>query len=255
MEANRSCFEQSYNPPYEDTDTLVLTAPSGEFVDIRFPKDATSSREASDHRSYWAFSGEALTTFHDAGAQQHAIDMPYTAHCRFVHVIDSRGHESIASGDEGDMFLLMNGDCLEMGTMLNPLSRQKELYKEYWHSGEHLPDQNGVDDANTCIVAHVSSSAAVEGVIIRLGGRVQGIISRRDEGGSQILEVERWVRETSQHGKPIEQYSTDAAGGPWSRDIRSSGFLPVGWLSIRDRQVGDNIEHNGILWQVTEVHH
>ena len=231
-----------------------MTARSGKFVDIRFPKDATTPQETFDHRSYWAFSGEAITSFHDAGPEQHAVDMPYTAHCKFLHEIDSRGHGSIQSGDEGDMFMLMNGDCLEMGIMANPTSGLKELYKEYWHSADTLLDPSGQDDSNVCIVASASSPAAVEGIIIRLGGRVQGITSRRDQDGTQLVEVERWVRGTSRHSKPVEDYSKYASSGPWSRDIRSNGFFPGGWLCMPDRQIGDNLEYNGILWQITEVH-
>lgn len=180
--------------------------------------------------------------------------MPYTAHCVFVHEVDSRGHQSIMSGDEGDMFLLLNGDCLEMGMTMNPLSGQKELYKEYWHSGEKLPTETGEDDSNICIVACASSPAEVEGLVIRLGGRVQGITSRRDQDGAQTVEVERWVRDAARHVQQASEHSTGAPAGPWSRDVRSSGFLPGGWLCMPGRQIGDNMEHNGILWQITEVH-
>lgn len=231
-----------------------MTAPSNTFIDIRFPKDVTTSWQASNHQSFWAFSGKARTTFHDAGGQQYAADMPYTAHCRFDHEIDSRGQESIASGDEGDMFMLTNGDCLEMGMMVNPISRQKELYKEYWHTAEKLPTGTGDDDSNVCIVASVSSPAEVSGVVIRVGGRVQGITSRRHQDGTQTVEVERWVRDTTRPVQQASEHSTGAPAGPWSRDTRSSGSLPCGWLCMPGRQVGDNGEHNGIRWQITEVH-
>ncbi|KAK5939638.1 hypothetical protein PMZ80_008017 [Knufia obscura] len=243
-----------YNPPYEDTDTLVLTAPSGEFVDIRFPKDATSSQETLGHQSFWAFSGEAITTFYDAGPQQHAVDMPYTAHCKFLHNIDSRGGESIARGDVGDMFLLMNGDCVEMGKVLNPMSGQIELYKEMWCSAEELSDHDGEDDSTTCVVAHVSGPTGIEGTMIRLGGRVQGITARHDQKGTQIVEVERWIRGGSHQVKPKQHDREDVSAGPWCRDNRSSGFLPAGWLSMPGRQIGVRLERDGLVWQVTEVH-
>lgn len=230
----------------------MLTAPSGQFVDIRFPKDATSAREASDHSSFWSFSGKAFTTFHDATRQPHAIDMPYTAHCKFLHDIDSRGP---GISDEGDMFLLMNGDCLEMGIMKNPATGKEELYKEYWHSAEKLPNPNGQDDENICLVACATSPASVKGIVIRLGGRVQGIISSGDESGQQTVEVERWTRDrNSTRALPVDQYISEAPPGPWSRDVRSSGFLPGGWLCLPGCQVGDSLEYNGILWQVTEAH-
>lgn len=181
--------------------------------------------------------------------------MPYTAHCKFLHEIDSRGLESKLAGDEGDMFLLMNGDCLEMGIMNNPNSGQKELYKEYWHSAEKLLDSDGLDDSNTCIVARVINPPSSQGIIIRLGGRVQGIFLSRQEDGRETIEVERWTRESSTHARPVQEYSQDVPEGPWSRDVRSSGFLPAGWLCMPGKKVGDTLEYNGVDWRISEVHH
>lgn len=231
---------------------MVLTAPSGEFVDIRLPKDAKSPDEASKHPSFWAFSGRAITTFHDATGQHHPIDMPYTAHCKFLHEIDSRGPDI---SDEGDMFLLMNGDCLEMGIMENPATGTKDLYKEYWHSAERLPNPDGEDDDSVCIVAQASNPASVQGIVIRSGGRVQGITSRKEKDGRQIVEVERWIRDRNMPlSRPVNAAGESRPPGPWSRDIRSSSYLPCGWLCLSGRYVGESLEFNGILWKIVEVH-
>ncbi|KAK5074998.1 hypothetical protein LTS08_005424 [Lithohypha guttulata] len=235
--------EKGFKPPYEDTDTLVLTAPSGEFVDIRFPKDTRSIADTSKHPSFWAFSGRAETTFHDATDGMHAVAMPYTAHCKFLHDIDSRGP---GISDEGDMFILTNGDCLEMGVMLNPATGKDELYKEYWCSASAVPRSDDVDDSTTCVVAKVTESASVKGIMIRLGGNVQGIMSIRKEDGSESIEVERWVR-----GKPQHTVDEDFLR-EWSKDIRSNGSLPCSWLCMSVKQVGQKLEYNDTIWEVTE---
>lgn len=232
-----------------------MTADSGRFIDIRFPKAVMNDREAVQHPSFWAFTGQASTTFYDANTQQHAVDMPYTAHCKFVHEIDSRGPQSIAAGDEGDMFTLGNGDCMEMGMMVNPASGRKELYKEYWCGADVLPRSDGVDDSKVCLVAETCNSTNTQGFLIRIGGRVQGIISSTDSGASRAVGVERWARGGISCGKPVREVGKHSPDATWTRDDRSSARLPCSWLCTSEQQqVGDSIEHNGIMWQIIEVH-
>src|SRR5271170_5285351 len=111
---------QGYGSPYEDTSTLVLTAPSGIFVDVRF---ALTGNPTTDP-AFWGFAGQSTTTFPPSGP----VSMPYMAHGRWDHSIDNKGS---GISDEGDMFLLPNGDCMEVGQMANPQGKI-ELYKEYW---------------------------------------------------------------------------------------------------------------------------
>lgn len=229
----------------------MLTAPSGQFVDVRFPKDATSPAEASQHQSFWAFSGRSVTTFYDANDDRHAVPLLYTAHCKFLHDVDSKGP---GIPDEGDMFMLMNGDCLEMGIMHNPATGKEELYKEYWHGAEKLLGPDGQDDANVCLVARTCTPALSDGVLVRLGGRVQGIVARRDASGQQTIEVERWTRDhTLTRALPVDEYVGEMPPEAWYRDVRSSGLFPGGWLCLPGRRVGDTLQYNGIAWQVTEV--
>lgn len=229
----------------------MLTAPSGEFVDVRFPKDIKPSQSITDNPSFWAFSGKAETTFHDPGAQAHAIDMPYSAHCRFLHDIDSRGPDI---ADEGDMFMLTNGDCMECGIMLNPATGKNELYKEYWCGAHVLPVPGGEYDANSCVVAKVVSPGRVRGIVIKLGGRVQGILERQREDDTPVIEIERWIRGSHSFARPLDSAEKGEVQGPWSRDIRSNARLPGGWLCMGPHKIGDELEFNGVSWRICEVH-
>lgn len=145
------------------------------------------------------------------------------------------------------MCLLPNGDCLEFGQMMNPLSGKEEPYKEYWRSAEPLPTSDGTDDSKLCIAAHVAGPANVEGIIIRIGGRIQGITSRRHENGTHTIEVERWVREPAPTAKPTEEVNG------WFRDVRSSGRMPCAWLCGPIDGLGQTLDFNGLLWNITEL--
>lgn len=152
------------------------------------------------------------------------------------------------------MCLLPNGDCLEFGHMVNPATGQDEPYKEYWHSADPLPVPAGVDDAKLCFVAQVASPANVEGVVIRIGGRIQGIISRRQSDDAELIEVERWTCEGVNAKQPSRESIASMLQDGWSKDPRSTGsFVPLSWLTSPIRGIGDNLEYAGLLWNITEV--
>lgn len=250
--ADRS--SQETQPAYEDTSTLVLTAPSSTFIDVRFPIAADNSSQTTTHPSLWAFSGEVTTSFYNASSTQpYSVGLPYTAHCEFIHDIDTRGPGII---DSGDMCLLPNGECLEFGHMINPATGRDEPYKEYWCSAGPLPRPDGADDSKICLVARVASPSNTEGVVIRIGGRVQGIISRRQDDGTLVIEVERWTRDPKATEQSDHQCgeNSSTSRSEWYRDPRSTGsFVPVEWLDSSERRIGDNHEHNEILWNLTEL--
>lgn len=190
--------------------------------------------EAISHSSYWAFSGEAKTSFYDADSQAHAVALPYTAHCVFEHDVDSRGPGII---DEGDMFLLQNGDTLEMGTMVNPLTGRNQLYKEYWTSATHprnVPDSHS--NLKYSVVAVAEDGA---GMIIRIDGRIQGIV--RDSSEPRTVNAGRW--ELIEDGTGVVS---------WQPDRRNSADLPWKWLAQSGCEVGDTITEQGRVWKVTE---
>lgn len=230
-----------------------MTAPSSRFVDVRFPISASNPSQTTTHPSFWAFSGEASTSFYDASATgPYSAGLPYTAHCRFIHDIDTRGPGIV---DAGDMCLLPNGDCLEFGHMVNPATGHDEPYKEYWTSANPLPNPDGLDDSKVCLVARPASPSNIEGAVIRIGGRIQGVISRLIDG-VETVEVERWTREpgATEQSVRISGAGNSSPRGEWYRDPRSTGsFVPVQWLNSSGRSIGDNVEHAGILWNLTEL--
>lgn len=229
-----------------------MTAPSAKFIDIRFPFSSQNASQTASNPSFWAFSGETLTYFYDeSSTQPYSVELPYTAHCRFIHDIDSRGPGIV---DQGDMCILPNGDCLEFGHMVNPLSGQDEPYKEYWRSAEPIPHPDGIDDSKSCIVAQVASPTKVEGIVIRVGGRMQGILSRTHGDGTESVEVERWIRDTAVSNEQRSNLSTSSSSSTWTRDVRSTGsFIPSSWLTEPGRSLGENFEFNGVLWNITEL--
>lgn len=175
----------------------------------------------------------------------------YTAHCKFLHDIDTRGPGIV---DQGDMCILPNGDCLEFGHMVNPQTGRDEPYKEYWGSAEPIPHPEAIDDSKSCIVAQVASPSNVEGIVIKIGGRLQGILSRMNNDGTESIEVERWMRDLAGIGELTHDLGTSPSSGAWSRDPRSIGsFVPCAWLIEQSRNLGDNIEFNGLLWNITEL--
>ncbi|EHY53022.1 hypothetical protein HRR83_006139 [Exophiala dermatitidis] len=302
-----------YSPPYEDTDTIVLTSPKAVFVDIRFPLRPAPTDPVEpliSDPAFWAFSGTASSTFYDreaetqtqTGYQKGSVDfsaapapslsvaMPYTAHAVFRHEIDSKGP---GISDEGDMFLLPNGDCVEVGMMHNPRTNRVEMYKEYWTAPPAAQDQGqgqGQVPRTPCVVAktldlpgrgaaaehagngkgkggEIESGAPVgAGVVIRVGDYCQGIVQR----GKQTVLVERWQKTQVQGqisnngganggvGRDGDRGDGVAIAAEWTKDRRSNTSnedisMPCQWLCADTRTLGDQIVIHGVTWSVVEV--
>ncbi|OAP59928.1 hypothetical protein AYL99_04930 [Fonsecaea erecta] len=243
----------SYTPPYEDTDTLVLTSPQSSFIDIRFPIKRQLSRPITSDPSFWAFAGTSDITF--ASSTGDTITMPYSAHCVWKHDIDSKGH---GITDEGDLFLLPNADCIEVGMMQNPNTGKVEMYKEYWTGPPTDVASSGaaLNISTPCVVAKTQASTET-GVVIRIGNYCQAIMHQRtgeqgrtEAGGHSVL-VERWTRSLVE--------PSDAAG--WIQDWRSNTpcdngvFMPCMWTCDGARKLGDEIVVQGITWKIVELVH
>jgi hypothetical protein len=189
-----------YSAPYENTDTIVLTAPSGRFVDLRFPLANSHASQApesvsSDARppALWLFSGISTSTVPQAGDFP---AWPHAKHCVWMHEIDSKGR---GIEDEGDMFDLPNGDAMEVGFA------NGQLYKEYWTDSE--------DVLFPCVVAEIVAHEASEkvssaeergrGRLVRVGNLCQGIVETMDDAGALdgCVRAERWKHSTAADGQ------------------------------------------------------
>ena len=229
-----------------------MTAPSGKFVDIRFPKAVNTAVEAVKHPSWWVFSGHVTTRFYDQDLKSdpNSVALPYTAHCVFEQDIDSRGLSFV---DEGDMFTLQNGDCLEVGSMLNSVTGKEEIYKEYWTSAPPLPGMSNDEAENKfTVVASAHLDGVLKGNAIRVGGRIQGVILHQ-EGGQDVVKAVRWERVASSQTDASFSEDTAVPGVGWSRDSRSNTDLPCKWLCRAEVTVGDVFEFEGLKWQINEI--
>lgn len=218
-----------FTEPTEESSVLVLTAPSSSYVDIRFALEGNPT--SPDNLNFWAFAGTC-----EMGVSKN-LGLKCTAHGKWSHPIDSMG--LFDAVDEGDMFLLDNGDAMEIGTMENPKSGKVELYKEYWTLPSPAPRTT-----SPAIVAKTEDGG--KGMIVRVGDYAQAIYQSKD--GKQFW-VERWTR--------------DADGGNWSKDSRSNTVeqeggeldLPSVWASDDGRKDGEETVANGRTWKVVEVYH
>ncbi|KAF2007038.1 hypothetical protein P154DRAFT_558959 [Amniculicola lignicola CBS 123094] len=131
--------------PAEPTSTLVLSSPSGWFVDVRFLKPIPPNgtlvippgtpelpQDFDTRRLEWAFAGHASS---EPIAGVMYLDQP-VRHSIWTHWIDSRFHAfsppSQIPPDEGDMYTLPSGDVLEVGSGLHPVTNHMVAYEELW---------------------------------------------------------------------------------------------------------------------------
>jgi hypothetical protein len=266
---------------------------------VRFPlKPDASEGPLGSNPAFWAFSGKLSTRFDTdvvapaptpATATATAtvaadVTMPYSAHVVFYHEIDSRGPASMKMGDEGHMFALPNGDCIEVGIMQNPTTRLPELYREYWTAPPSpLGDGHRTFQGRPCLVAKtltgLSSKAITnadaqyrqsrnQGVIIRVGDHCQGLLQVvRPDGQSELL-VERWLKVLEdEKSSQLHEDSVAAAtvrqgsGADWLKDWRSNtpldeqvdALLPCMWVCNKQRKLNDEITARGVTWKIVEV--
>ncbi|KAK4943015.1 hypothetical protein LTR10_017400 [Elasticomyces elasticus] len=249
-----------YSSPYEETSTLVLTSPESVFVDLRFPDRPDTELPLTSDPSFWAFSGTSETSF---DRDDEEVTMPYLAHAKWKHEIDSKGP---GINDEGDMFMLPNGDCIEVGMMMNPDTRTVMMYKEYWTTPSTEPGSAGIWlgpgsgglRRTPCFVARTQGAdESKSGVIIRVGDFCQGIARHEEKG---VL-VERWQRIPTSRDPPREDIDGGDGVSEWSKDWRSNtvvddrteGLVPCMWICRGNRRLGDEVVVHGIRWKVVEA--
>lgn len=220
-----------YADPTEESDVLVLTSHSSTYVDIRFALSGNPT--STTNPSFWAFAGTCETK---VGGTEGKLSSGFkcTAHGKWAHPIDSM--TDFDAVDEGDLFLLANGDVMEVGMMWNPKSGTMEMYKEYWTAPTPKPDRV------TPSVVVVTEDGG-KGIIVRVGDYCQGIYQ---SSNGQEFWLERW---------------TVKGEVEWIKDQRSNtprgkkeSILPTAWSVDESRKVGDETNANGRSWKVTEVY-
>jgi hypothetical protein len=242
---------RGFDAAYEDTSTLVLTSRGRHFIDIRF----ALGDNPTGGDSYWAFAGTSEVTFPSAGRKDQRreegfrdggemVEIPYMAHCVWKHEMDSKGSND---ADEGDMYLLGNGQCIEVGVSTSGPTGKLQMYKEYWEAVE-------LDEDASCVVARTEQRAGQEkgvGMVIKVGRNCQAIfqgqsVSAEAEGRAGEVHVERWYRSEE--------------SGVWAKDWRSSTgndegedvLMPSKWVCQDGRKMGDAVELMGRKWEVVE---
>ncbi|KAK8172297.1 hypothetical protein BKA80DRAFT_306869 [Phyllosticta citrichinensis] len=196
----------------EDTITLVLSAPSSAFVDLRIllpsvpsptksPVDSTNpgsqqpDAAAAAHappspllpntggpasRLEWAFAG-----FSESGPSP--VGIPHVVHKKWVHVIDSRcGFDEEGTADEGDLWDRPGGYSLETGIMRHPATGVDVAYQEMWKEVD-VKAVNREPLRYAVVLSHHNPQLKSRGMIVRVGQYCQGIYMLDRE-----VTVERW---------------------------------------------------------------
>ncbi|TFK87724.1 hypothetical protein K466DRAFT_548227 [Polyporus arcularius HHB13444] len=207
----------------EPTSTLVLTAPNGQFVDLRFHKPSPPCVRYTAFE--WGFGGRSVGT---------------PGHGEWIHDIDSRTENPEA--DAGDMFphpTLPNVE-LERGKMRHPESGEIRDYEEAWKQIAVLPDPAGelhegrrvsvfieMDDEN-------QEGRRRRGMISRVGQFCQGIV--KDDKG---VSVQRWSWAIGEGWKNVGQIGD------------ASMACDMTWTMVLKE--GDKVERDGYSWIVKTV--
>ncbi|KAL5524690.1 hypothetical protein ACEPAF_9835 [Sanghuangporus sanghuang] len=205
--------------PQERTSTLVLTAPSGIFVDLRvlvdWIPDAPHAHEPQPSFAIdWAFAG--ITTHQSGSSSSNLTESTWT------HWVDSRTSDALNVRDSGVSSPMPNGDTCERGEMkdANGILRR---YQEVWHDLRVDPVcvavfvrfRDGSEAAARGIGVHPTDIIPEDvcGVLIRVGGWCQGVL--RDTNG---FTVERWI---------LSGDSADSNAKTWAPVFRSGqGNIP-----------------------------
>ena len=178
----------------EDTETLVLTEPhSGLFVDVRLLKSTLRQVSPGNHAQLepekidWAFAGNTIST--NLGPDKH----PYHRQVVFKHWIDSRSLNPEEIVDNEYMFRATDGtdDEIEVGSMVNPHTGDKQGYEERWTEEDVFPAAGQND--RLCIVMTTEQSDGTRGSVIVLGQWSQGVMRT----GQGTLHIERWLSDAS----------------------------------------------------------
>lgn len=214
-----------------------------------------ASSDPDGHIIEWAFAGKTRTReINKPGGK----GGPYK-HSVWEHWIDSKlptttTATTAPAPDEADLYTLPNGDVLERGKQSHPIIAGKECeYEELWTDVEvqaipgertDLEEEGGSRRVSVVIRAD-DHEGKVVGMVVRLGGWVQGVMRNRD--GS--LGVERWC------WRGVEEEGKEGRG--WRCVVQiGDGMMPCpmtfGGAAVFLKE-GQTLPGSGGLWTVVEL--
>lgn len=250
---------QGNDDPEENTSTLVLTSPSGLFVDLRIVADCMPDADPENFSTNttiqqrtqnlgaidWAFAGRSL--------RQPARPDGVMQAC-WIHWVDSRTVDALSVHDSGLCRPLPNGDELEWGEMQDPTGVMRP-YEEIWHDEPVTSPCAAVFVCSRNASALSSASAKsmvtippheVCGMIVRVGTWLQGIlreIQHNHNEHQRAVTVERWSL---------------ANNGVWKCKFRAGEYIfPLNWVhstSISSSQQDLSFLDGDLYWKCVELY-
>lgn len=216
--SSRISIKWGEQEPHEDTNTWVLTAGNGKFVDARI--------DLKTNIPQWLITGEE---------QEIPTKDGYEFSLKFVHELDSvHGNDPERSADFGHFKSLTYSSRLEEGEMYNVSEERVMTYKEIWQtidpirsSTDHLvPVESDIYDGSsvTSIVWELSDDAMnnARGRLISIGKVSQGIVEYnglfqciRTWNNSVVYQYGSHVEEI--FGQFMKGLSTHNSQFPWQR--------------------------------------
>lgn len=162
----------------EQTDTLVLTTPKGDYLDVR------AYKQPCGFPFEWAFAGEERVVRQDPLRLEFThqfLDSTYILqYCSWKSGKGEQPDRSKIPVDSGDFVTLADGIREETGEMLNGATGQIEPYIEHWMSLDPLDSNMTQLDESAPQQFEVSQfdvhNSRFEGRFIRLGVWAQGLL-------------------------------------------------------------------------------
>lgn len=232
--SKRVSFRWLSDPPTEPTSTLVLTSPSGYFVDVRifnapeYESSAFETTTPTPEPLQWAFAG---TSSHDTIDPE--SDGQPQSRGTWVHVVDSK-HPS-GFEDSGVFKDLPNGYSLEFGVMHDDGAGVAREYEEVWKDWAARPPHFTVARAESA--GEVVEGGGTKGYYICMAQYAQGVV--KDENGR--LGVVRWVKDSGTDAQEWTKKFTHGEIHEWlpsPTSIRRNGGLacagPCKWVIIEE---------------------
>ena len=214
------------NPRKEDSSVLVLTSPNRYYVDVRYALQGKPTGGP-----FWAFGGQVTYTALPDLNEGPGVGI----RGEWNHPIDSMGNTE--GVDRADLFVLENGDQIEVGLLENPETGKEDRFMEYWTIPPSLDiSRNHAETPYT--VAVLRHQEKLIGLAIRVGDFAQGI--RQVDGPESGVLTARWTYESES-----SNWQGTAMGDAKEDDI------PMGWL-LGARKLND--VHPGIeQWTIVEL--